>query len=80
MTDLDLARSRRKGATDAPLPRRAPGPPGRFDAPRPTADKGRRNIQPQGQQLATPADLFSKSVIMVCRAAGTKPRRHTPRR
>lgn len=48
-----------EGATGAPLPCRAPGFPGRFDVPQPTADKGRRNAQPHRFELVTPAEPFS---------------------
>jgi len=53
-------RKRSERAMHAPPPCRAPGPLGRFDAARPTADQGRRNIQPQSFELVTPAAPFPK--------------------
>ena len=48
---------------------------GRQDVPRPTADKGRRNIQPSDAELATPAEPFSQNqAACSCRAKRCSPR------
>ena len=59
-----LRSSRQEGATNAPLPRRAPGPPGRKDAPRPTADKGRREApDPRALSPSSQRTLFPRIIV-----------------